>query len=153
MFKVWRLVDHWFWASLPKDLLWSYTLWRVAQYLAKHIVLYFKVKTIVFTIVSFNQFFLFLQASVSIIFFDSLLRCRGKVNGLSSFARICQSWIEPLRMMSIWLRLFSWIIVVFFVLVIIDTESSLWSLCLIPSWLASLRLFLPSIYVQAFLFS
>jgi len=36
-----------------------------------------KAKTIVFTIVSFNQFFLFLQASVSIIFFDSLLRGVG----------------------------------------------------------------------------
>ncbi len=34
----------------------------------------FTSKTIVFTIVSFNQFFLFLQASVSITFFDSLLR-------------------------------------------------------------------------------
>lgn len=33
-----------------------------------------KAKTIVFTIVSFNQFFLFLQVSVSITFFDSLLR-------------------------------------------------------------------------------
>ena len=33
-----------------------------------------KAKTIVFTIVSFNQFFLFLRASVSITFFDSLLR-------------------------------------------------------------------------------
>ena len=31
-----------------------------------------KAKTIIFTIVAFNQFFLFLQASVSIIFFDSL---------------------------------------------------------------------------------
>ena len=33
-----------------------------------------KAKIIVFAIVSFNQFFLSLQASVSIIFFDSLLR-------------------------------------------------------------------------------
>jgi len=33
-----------------------------------------KAKTIVFTIVSLNQFFLFLRASVSITFFDSLLR-------------------------------------------------------------------------------
>lgn len=33
-----------------------------------------KAKTIVFTFVSFNQFFFFLQASVSITFFDSLLR-------------------------------------------------------------------------------
>ena len=31
-----------------------------------------KAKTIVYMIVSFNQFILFLQASVSIIFFDSL---------------------------------------------------------------------------------
>ena len=31
-----------------------------------------KAKTIVYTILSFNQFILFLQASVSIIFFDSL---------------------------------------------------------------------------------
>ena len=36
-----------------------------------------KAKTIVFTIVSFNQFFLFLRASVSITFFDSLLRGVG----------------------------------------------------------------------------
>lgn len=33
-----------------------------------------KAKTIVFAIVSFNQFFLSLQASVSIIYFNSLLR-------------------------------------------------------------------------------
>mgnify|MGYP005643526877 CR=1 FL=1 len=33
-----------------------------------------KAKTIVFTFVLFNRFFLSLQASVSIIFFDSLLR-------------------------------------------------------------------------------
>ena len=36
-----------------------------------------KAKTIVFTIVSFNQFFPFLQASILITFFDSLLRGVG----------------------------------------------------------------------------
>jgi len=46
-----------------------------------------KAKTIVFAIVAFNQFFLSLQASISIIFFDSLLRCRGKVDWVVFFCK------------------------------------------------------------------